>query len=233
VIVELGGSSRASFLATTDDGSRVVAVTAAPVSRSGEALTLQSHNLAAAEPAASMPLGKAGSGLAATLCGLGPGGRLVAIDVGSSALRIADIRTGRNVAFIDEAGGTRRCAFSRDERWLAVTGTGRTVRVWDLASRAEVARLDEIDQVSALALSPDGRWLATLQRGGTLAVWPLLPADLLARLCERAPVEMSRADWERFFGEQPYHPACAKSDPAPRRTAGLKPLWLVTRDVPG
>jgi WD40 repeat protein len=211
--IELGGAIEPGRLALTGDGKRVIAVTAAPVSRRGEQLSLQVRDLSASATSAPTPLGATTGGLAATLCGISPAGRLVAIN-NSSALQIYDLQAGRDLAFVDEAGGPRHCAFSADERWLAVTGAEDTIRVWDLAAQAEVARLEHMKLVTALAFSRGGRYLATLEDNGTVTVWLLQPKDLLVRVCESIPHDLSAAEWDRLGpGRRTYKPVCGK--PAP------------------
>jgi WD domain, G-beta repeat len=209
--VELGGAIQPGRLAVTRDGKRVVAATAAPVSRSGKELSLQVRDLASTS--APIPLGGARGGLAATLCGMSPAGRLVAIN-NASALRIYDLQSGRDLAFVDEAGGPRRCAFSADERWLAVTGVNDTIGVWDLAAQAEVARLEHVDLVTALAFSRGGRYLATLDDNGTVTVWLFQPKDLLVRVCESIAYDLSAAAWDRLGpARRSYKSVCGKPHP--------------------
>jgi WD domain, G-beta repeat len=211
--VELGGAIEPGRLALTGDGKRVVAVTAAPVSRRGNQLSLEVRDLSASATSARIPLGATRGGLAATLCGMSPAGRLVAIN-NASALRIYDLQAGRDLAFVDEAGGLQHCAFSADERWLAVTGVNNTIGVWDLAAQAEVARLEHVELVTALAFSRGGRYLATLEDNGTVTVWLLQPKDLLVRVCESLAHDLSAAEWERLGpGRRTYKSVCGK--PAP------------------
>jgi WD40 repeat protein len=211
--VELGGAIEPGRLALTGDGKRVVAVTAAPVSRRGQQLSLQVRDLSPSVTSAPTPLGATTGGLAATLCGISPAGRLVAIN-DASALRIYDLQAERDLAFVDEVGGPRRCAFSADERWLAVTGVNDMIGVWDLAAQAEVARLEHMELVTALAFSRGGRYLATLEGNGTVTVWLLQPKDLLVRVCESITHDLSAAEWDRLGpGRRTYRSVCGK--PAP------------------
>jgi WD40 repeat protein len=211
IVIELGGELHGSFFAPDNSGGQLSAVTAGKAMRTGNPLTLHLRELALPKPTVSMPLGRTSSGLSTQLCGLGPGGQRAAFAIDSSTLRVVDIRSGRDIAVLEEAGGAVHCRFSHDQRWLLVTSMESTVRVWDLNSSTEVARLDEIEGPRAVALSDDGRWLAAVERGGRLSVWPLLPADLLARLCEQAPADMTQANWERFFGSLPYKTACSSA----------------------
>src|SRR5207244_3712922 len=77
-------------------------------------------------------------------------------------------------------GGLPR-AFSRDGRFLAVTGH-RTLHLWDVrAGKEMLAFQGHLDGVLQLALSPDGRTLTSAGDDGTVRQWELATGNELRR----------------------------------------------------
>ena len=72
----------------------------------------------------------------------------------------------------------------------------------------QVAWMAHEDWVRAVAFSPDGRYLATGSDDRTARVWLLWPEDLIAEACARLPRNLTREEWQRYVGDEPYRATC-------------------------
>ena len=210
----LPGPIASHFAAMATDGQRVVAVTQDPQPRRiGQALDVRTWISPGLAPAASHPLGRNRSGLAAGLCALSDDGSLLAVHTAGSRVTVRQADSGRDIGSVDEAGEEPLCAFSADGRQLAV-GAG-TLRVWDIGAQTQIAALEGGGESSngdnrlrALAFSANGHRLAALQRDGTVSVWLLDQGKLLKQACLQLSSEISVEDWARFVGSEPHRAAC-------------------------
>lgn len=94
-----------------------------------------------------------------------------------NALRRWDVKTGKELATLEEVWGTYSVAYSPDGKTLALGGVGG-VLVLDAATGKELFRLDG-DQMSlvALAYSLDGKLLASAGKDRTIKVWDMQPLN--------------------------------------------------------
>ena len=189
------------------DPRRVIAVTRGEARRIGEPLSLQSWTLPAMAHAAAR-VGQDRGGFAATVCGLSEDGGLVAINAGTSGIRVRDTLSGQDVAVLDDPGKSQRCTFSANGRYLAVA-TG-SIRIWDVGRQTEVAELRGSGAVRSIAFSPGGRYLAAVLDNGSVGLWLLRPQDLIEYACARLSANISTDDWERYVGGTPYFKLCPK-----------------------
>lgn len=108
--------------------------------------------------------------------------------------------------------GTETLFFTPDGSTL-VTENG-TIRMWDIArSRPLGDPLPGSDATSASAVSPDGPVLVTSHGDGTIRSWDplLLSRDLdawRARFCPVVRRNLSRYEWRRYVGDEPYRKTC-------------------------
>ncbi len=100
---------------------------------------------------------------------LAAGGR----PVRSGRAVLFEVRTGRRLAEIgDEVDSVLAADLGRDQRWLALGGTGRAVKLFDARDGRLAATLTKhTDWITALAFSPDGSRLATADRSGAIHLW--------------------------------------------------------------
>jgi WD40 repeat protein len=62
--------------------------------------------------------------------------------------------------------------------------------------------------LTGAVFTPDGRWLVTVSRDRTARVWALQTADLIDETCARVTRNLSRPEWQRVRGNDPYVPLC-------------------------
>jgi WD40 repeat protein len=107
-------------------------------------------------------------------------------------------------------------AFNPEGTRLAV-GTAKNVFLMDVASGTEVARIPHTDIVNGVSYAPDGKYLATVS-SKVLQFWDTAKLrqieiksdskDLISAACSRLFENLSRAQWETFFGTEEYVPLC-------------------------
>jgi WD40 repeat protein len=188
-------------------------------SRAGQNWRVLRWHPPASEPVADFALDKDRSGLFASPCGFSPDAQRVASPHHSGGIAVRDTARGQVLLQVDHTGGAPACAFSHDNRQLAV-GTGSTVRLWNLETGTETGRLEGLETLNALVFSPDNRYLATTEGDGRTRVWLLHLADLVARACERIALNLGPAAWSGYLGERPYRPTCPAAAEPPAEASG-------------
>ena len=141
---------------------------------------------------------------------LSPDGDTLAVGGWGTLVRLVDVRTGKLLHELDQAGtGAREMEFSPDGRILAVSGWENVASLWDVASGAQIGpRLTAGSRRTSLDLSPDGRRLLTTYENGQGAVWDIDPASWARRACKLANRTLTRDEWNEFLPGRPYEPAC-------------------------
>ena len=141
---------------------------------------------------------------------LSPGGRTLAVGGWGTLVRLVDVRTGKLLHELDQAGtGAREMEFSPDGRILAVSGWENVASLWDVASGAQIGpRFTAGSRRTSLDLSPDGRRLLTTYGNGQGAVWDIAPESWARRACSLANRTLTQKEWEEFLPGRPYEPAC-------------------------
>jgi WD40 repeat protein len=117
-------------------------------------------------------------------------------------------------SFIKEQAAS--LAFNPEGTRLAV-GTAKNVFLMDVASGKEVARIPHTDVVNGVSYSQDGKYLATAS-SKVLQFWETAQLrqieikgeskDLISAACSRLFENLSRVQWETFFGNEDYTPLC-------------------------
>ncbi len=195
------------FLAVGARGASLLAGVPGPISRAGQTWRVLRWHPPDGAPVADFALDKDRSGLFISPCGFSPDAQRVASQHRSGGIAVRDTSSGQVLLQVDHTGGAPACAFSHDNRQLAV-GTGSTVRVWNLETGSETGRLEGLDALTGLVFSPGNRYLATTEGDGRTRVWLLRLTDLVARACERVSLNLGTAAWSGYLGERPYRPTC-------------------------
>jgi WD40 repeat protein len=108
-------------------------------------------------------------------------------------------------------------AFSPDSTYLAVGSSNYFAYLWDLSKGQEISRIPHADKVTGIDFSPDGLELATASRK-TVQLWDI---EVLSRIYTDSLVEtacsylvsnMTRSEWEAFYGEEEYRTLCPALD---------------------
>ena len=142
---------------------------------------------------------------------ISPDGRILAIGGFGPTVRLYDVRTGKLVRELDQAGaGAFALEFSPDGRVLAVSGSEPVASLWDVATGAQIGpRLTGGDRRTMLDLSTDGRRMLTTFANGQGAVWDIAPESWKRRACAVANRTLTREEWNDFLPGRRYEPACS------------------------
>jgi WD40 repeat protein len=103
-----------------------------------------------------------------------PDGRFFASGTNENAVRLWDVRTGREVAKLTGLAGYVTClSFSPGGGFVAAGSISGQVKVWDVenGNRQILSLNAHDDQVNALSFSPDPTLLATGSADGTIKLW--------------------------------------------------------------
>jgi WD40 repeat protein len=123
---------------------------------------------------------------------------------------------------------TLSVAFSSDSQWLATGDDGQTARLWNLTvadPSADSTVLQATYKVGNVSFSPDGRWLALTpteyrsspfspdghwfaSSGTNALLYHLRLEDLIRVACRTAGRNLTKSEWEKSFGNQPYRKTC-------------------------
>jgi hypothetical protein len=87
---------------------------------------------------------------------LSPNSEYLAAGLGSTAVRVIHVRTGKEQFRVRTEGTVDRVVFSPEARLMAVAGEDKTLRIWDLSRNHELARLAHNEPVFEVSFSPNG-----------------------------------------------------------------------------
>jgi WD40 repeat protein len=114
---------------------------------------------------------------------IGPDGRRIPPPTSSNAVRLWDMKTGKQAAILKgHTNVVSSVAFSPDGRTLASSSMDGTIRLWQASSGKELTKLEghgfqapdgarRYAEVYSVAFSRDGKLLASAGKDGTALVW--------------------------------------------------------------
>jgi WD40 repeat protein len=114
-------------------------------------------------------------------------------------------------AFEGFEGRVWSAEISPDGGMLASTDNSGQLRIWDVSSRQPYGPplMDvEIPAGFVIRFSPDGHSLASGDVDGNVILWDMELESWLEKACQRANRNLTREEWNRYFGDQPYRATC-------------------------
>jgi eukaryotic-like serine/threonine-protein kinase len=101
-----------------------------------------------------------------------PDGKLIASGSLDGAVRLWDLRSGRELWVRTNNAMVRSVAFFADGRRMVTGCWDHTATVWEVATGEELFRLEgHTERLFSVAVSPDGRWIATGCWDSTVRLW--------------------------------------------------------------
>jgi len=116
--------------------------------------------------------------------------------------------TARLLAELVHDDEISRVRFNTTSPTLATLSAGRA-QIWDYSTGALLSELDDAGYVRDVQFSRDGRYVLTGGLDGTAAIWLWRSEDLRTEACKRLTRNLTRAEWQQYFGSLPYHETCA------------------------
>jgi WD40 repeat protein len=156
-----------------------------------------------------------------TAVAFSPDGRYVVSGSYDGMARVWETATGREIARLSNQGGVTSFVFSKDGSYLLSGGEDGTARVWEIATGREIGRTLHDSWVFSVAFSPEDEYAVSASGDGTVRAWIWHPEDLIMRVCARLPRNLTRAEWEQYFGsDRPYEAVCPNLPVQPEAAAG-------------
>ena len=98
---------------------------------------------------------------------------------------------------------------SRDGRFaLSVNVFSGSVSLAVANGTHAIAEMRHDAFLTGAVFTPDGRWLVTAGRDRAARVWALRSPDLIEETCARVTRNLSKSEWQRVRGDDPYLPIC-------------------------
>jgi WD40 repeat protein len=138
--------------------------------------------------------------------------------------------------FVGGKGTVLAAAASRDSRRFALSGADGKTFLWDLAAKNPITSRVELPSMAGicmLSFSDDGRYLLAFSSALEVRKWPVDEEVLLNRVARTVGRNMSRSEWEEFFGSAPYEKSFPGLEIAPPRAeAGLFKILKLPSEMP-
>lgn len=147
---------------------------------------------------------------------LSPDGKYLATGNGDRTVRVYDIDERTELRKANDSGGVSAISFSSDGRYIASGSSEKSAAVFEASTAKEMARWDCGGEVREVAFSPDDRYVLCVGKQSTndsiAAVHRVLwrTQDLLEAACAGVGRNFYQWEWQRYFGDTPYHRTCPK-----------------------
>ncbi|MCB9457089.1 MAG: protein kinase [Anaerolineaceae bacterium] len=142
----------------------------------------------------------------------GPDGTLLASGSRDGSVILWDIATQQSVRqpLIGGHDWVSGLDFSPDGNWLAVGYRDATVVLWDLQAGQPLGMplTGHTDWVTSVAFGPDGLLLASAGWDARILIWDVGVESWRGQACTIANRNLSAAEWQRYFHDEPFHQTC-------------------------
>jgi WD40 repeat protein len=126
--------------------------------------------------------------------------------------RLWEVSTGKQVAAAIHDREVSQVLFSSDGRSLITAGDDSTSRLWSLNFTLEgkligATEVSRIPDSGASSVTADPRYIATSD-SDVVRIWWLKQEDLISQVQARLFRNLTRLEWELYFGKIPYRKTC-------------------------
>jgi len=115
-----------------------------------------------------------------------------------------------NLLLTMDTSEIRTLIFSPSGKWLAANSWDGAIYLWDMQNLKGAPLLlhGYGRDTFALAFSPDEQWLATIGKENSVRLWQMNLNDLVVRACQYVGRNLTRAEWDQYYFEEPYRATC-------------------------
>jgi WD40 repeat protein len=99
-------------------------------------------------------------------------------------------------------------AFSPDGNYMALGDNNGLIRILSLPDGHEFSQLQYDESIKQIAFHPDGQQIAALG-WETALLWQWNPIDWFSETCQRLSRNLTHAEWQEYFGNEPYQATCS------------------------